>query len=54
MPRGRPTLDHIKALEIRVAAEQGVPQVVLAKRYGVHKTTINSVVKNRSWKERDA
>ena len=36
--------------EIRREAATGVEQVVLAKRYGKSKQTINDIVRGRSWK----
>lgn len=47
---GGPKLDHEKVRTIRERAERGEQQAVLAKEYGVHKTTINGIIKGRSWK----
>lgn len=46
--RAKLTRDEVQA--IRDAAAAGTPQAALARRYGVHPSTIRDIVRGRIWR----
>lgn len=47
---GNPKLNGRKVLAVITLAERGVSQQEIALKFGVHKRTIDSIIKRRSWK----
>lgn len=49
-PRTKNKLTAAEVLEIKTALDRGTPQVELARKYGVDKSTISSININKTWR----